>query len=241
MTVVNGAVNYDGETAYAECNTGYVVIGPASLLCWPKLAAWTNGGTMTCTKTTPPAPIGNRSAESITALARMQICCAALGKRSFLDMPLNTQMTAVNNGMPVPLLQLANVTSNTTTTMTTKTIVNDNNINNNVNKTCQGDIVFLIDGSGSVGTQNFELIKQFLSNFVDGVEIGVDKSQIGVAQFASTYRLEFHLNTHSTKKSLKTAISKMSYMNGGTAISDVILYSLSIVPNLRALFFIGRT
>ena len=47
------------------------------------------------------------------------------------------------------------------------------------------DIVFVLDGSGSIGSTNFELCKSFVRSVVEEFEIGLDKYRIGVQQYSS--------------------------------------------------------
>ncbi len=47
------------------------------------------------------------------------------------------------------------------------------------------DIVFVLDGSGSIGSTNFDLCKDFVKKVIEQFEIGEDKYRIGVQQYAS--------------------------------------------------------
>jgi len=47
----------------------------------------------------------------------------------------------------------------------------------------QADVVFLLDGSGSVSTSNFALMKAFVNDVVDGFDIGLTQTRIAAAVF----------------------------------------------------------
>ncbi|KAG8010914.1 Collagen alpha-6(VI) chain [Nibea albiflora] len=78
------------------------------------------------------------------------------------------------------------------------------------------DIVFLVDGSWSIGTDNFEQIRQFLYTLVNSFDVSPDHVRIGLVQYSNSPRTEFLLNTHQSKKDILQYISKLPYMGGGT-------------------------
>ncbi len=69
------------------------------------------------------------------------------------------------------------------------------------------DIVFVLDGSGSIGSVNFEKCKDFVRALVDEFDIGEDKYQIGLQQFSSSKLLficsgnKGNTHTHKTRAS----------------------------------------
>ncbi|KAH3850083.1 transmembrane cell adhesion receptor mua-3-like [Dreissena polymorpha] len=94
------------------------------------------------------------------------------------------------------------------------------------------DIVFVVDGSGSVTADGFLATKQFMSRFVDLFEIGPLKTQIGVMVFSDNFYIPIDLNTFSSASDLKDAIFKITYPGGSTsttkaltALGDVMLTS----------------
>lgn len=78
------------------------------------------------------------------------------------------------------------------------------------------DIVFMVDGSWSIGTENFERIRLFLYTLVNGFDVGPDHVRIGLVQYSTTPRTEFLLNTHQDKTEILQYISRLPYMGGGT-------------------------
>nr|XP_033809624.1 cartilage matrix protein isoform X2 [Geotrypetes seraphini] len=97
-------------------------------------------------------------------------------------------------------------------------------------KTCNAcgsaatDLVFLIDGSKSVRPENFELVKKFISQIVDSLDVGETKAQVGLVQYSSSVRQEFPLGQYKTKKQIKDAVKKMSYMEKGTMTGQALSY-----------------
>ena len=68
------------------------------------------------------------------------------------------------------------------------------------------DIAFVMDGSGSIGTSNFDLSKSFVSNIIDDFEIGVMETRVGVIYYNQGQRTEIALGEVNDKMALKTAV-----------------------------------
>lgn len=46
-------------------------------------------------------------------------------------------------------------------------------------ETAKADLVILVDESGSIALQDFRMIRLFLKHFVNNLDIGLDRVQIG--------------------------------------------------------------
>ncbi|EMP38690.1 Collagen alpha-1(XXVIII) chain [Chelonia mydas] len=84
------------------------------------------------------------------------------------------------------------------------------------------ELVFVIDSSESVGPENFEIIKDFVTALVDRVTVGRNATRIGLVLYSLEVRLEFGLNRYSTQQDVKQAIRKMLYMGEGTYTATAI-------------------
>ncbi|KAF0032046.1 hypothetical protein F2P81_016601 [Scophthalmus maximus] len=89
-------------------------------------------------------------------------------------------------------------------------------------KASVADIVFLVDGSSSIGIPNFQAAQQFLSSVVTGLDIGPDKVRVGLAQYSDDPYQEFLLKDHMDKQSLLTEIATFPYRTGGTQTGKAI-------------------
>uniref|UniRef100_A0A8C2N3R4 Collagen, type VI, alpha 3 n=1 Tax=Cricetulus griseus TaxID=10029 RepID=A0A8C2N3R4_CRIGR len=76
------------------------------------------------------------------------------------------------------------------------------------------DIVFLVDGSSSLGQSNFNAIKDFITKVIQRLEIGQDLVQVSVAQYADTVKPEFYLNTYHTKRDAIAVVKRMKALEG---------------------------
>lgn len=74
----------------------------------------------------------------------------------------------------------------------------------------------MVDGSWSIGTENFEQIRRFLYTLVNSFDVGPEHVRIGLVQYSTTPRTEFQLNTHENKRDILQYISTLPYMGGGT-------------------------
>ncbi|XP_034553245.1 collagen alpha-6(VI) chain [Notolabrus celidotus] len=84
------------------------------------------------------------------------------------------------------------------------------------------DIVFLVDGSSSIGSYSFQAVRNFLRNIINALDIGPDKVQIGLAQFSENPHQEFLLKDHMDKDSLLAAVERIPYRMGGTETGKAI-------------------
>ncbi|XP_062814082.1 collagen alpha-6(VI) chain isoform X3 [Anolis carolinensis] len=75
------------------------------------------------------------------------------------------------------------------------------------------EIVFLIDGSGSIPKNDFEIVKDFLTKLVDSISFH-DNIQFGMAQFSDIYSEEFPLGHYQSKSELKNKIANVSMQAG---------------------------
>ena len=80
------------------------------------------------------------------------------------------------------------------------------------------DIIFVIDGSGSITADNFVNMKNFASNLTTGFgsNISPTGTNIGIIQFASTVTTHLDLKSGTSQSSVLTAIKNMAQIQSGT-------------------------
>lgn len=84
-------------------------------------------------------------------------------------------------------------------------------------KAAKADLVFMVDGSWSIGDDNFNKIINFLYSTVGALDkIGTDGTQVAMVQFTDDPRTEFKLNAYKSKETLLDAIKHISYKGGNT-------------------------
>uniref|UniRef100_A0A493ST29 VWFA domain-containing protein n=1 Tax=Anas platyrhynchos platyrhynchos TaxID=8840 RepID=A0A493ST29_ANAPP len=83
-------------------------------------------------------------------------------------------------------------------------------------KNVKVDVVFLVDGSESVRSDDFQKVKDFMQSFANNVDVGLDNVRIGLLQFSSKMREEFQLDRYNTADDMGKAIQKMKQIRTGT-------------------------
>ncbi|KAK5890866.1 hypothetical protein CesoFtcFv8_014347 [Champsocephalus esox] len=80
------------------------------------------------------------------------------------------------------------------------------------------DIVFLVDGSTYIGSSNFPFMRDFIINVVNQLDVGPERVQIGLLQFADRPKIEFYLNSHSDRQEIVDKISQLR-LSGGSVLN----------------------
>ena len=81
------------------------------------------------------------------------------------------------------------------------------------------NLVFLVDGSGSIESQergNFQRSKDFITALVRTFEVGRDKVNVATVLYWHSYLIVHRLNQHYNNKDVIKAIQDMPYPGGGT-------------------------
>ncbi|NXD66125.1 CO7A1 protein, partial [Eolophus roseicapillus] len=82
----------------------------------------------------------------------------------------------------------------------------------------EADIAFLVDGSSSIGRNNFRAIRTFMEELVVPFvqAVGERAVRFAVAQYSDEPRVEFSFSQHTNGTSVRRAIQQLSYKGGNT-------------------------
>jgi len=79
----------------------------------------------------------------------------------------------------------------------------------------KADFVFVLDGSGSIGSSNFNKVKSFVQSVVEAFDISSEKVRVGLIEFSSQAEVQFDLLRYSNKQDVMSAVGRMPYNYGG--------------------------
>ena len=78
------------------------------------------------------------------------------------------------------------------------------------------DIVFVIDSSGSIRSERFPKVLNFVNSIVDQYEVSSDATRIGAVVFSDSASVQFQLNAFKSKQDVMSAVSQIKFIGGRT-------------------------
>ena len=81
------------------------------------------------------------------------------------------------------------------------------------------DLVLVIDSSGSIGLNDWNVLLNFTVNFVRGITIGPEDIQVGIVTFGNAAYVQFQLNTYNNTDDVISAVQRMEWRNENTNTS----------------------
>ncbi|OCT77868.1 vitrin isoform X2 [Xenopus laevis] len=89
---------------------------------------------------------------------------------------------------------------------------------------CKIDLVFLIDGSWSIGKRRFKIQKLFINQMAEALDIGLSGPLMGVVQYGDEPSTEFGLQAHFNVGDLKNGIEKIPQKGGHSNVGKALSY-----------------
>ncbi|XP_041044843.1 collagen alpha-1(XXI) chain-like isoform X1 [Carcharodon carcharias] len=96
-------------------------------------------------------------------------------------------------------------------------------------RTAPNDLVFILDGSFSVGPNDFEIVKNWIVNISSSFEIGTTFTQVGVIQYSDNPLLEIPLDKYRSNEDLMKAMEAILYRGGNTRTGKAITFGINNV------------
>ncbi|XP_071349421.1 von Willebrand factor A domain-containing protein 1-like [Trachinotus anak] len=81
---------------------------------------------------------------------------------------------------------------------------------------CEGDILLLLDSSGSIANYEFSRLLLFTAELLRPFSLGRGHVRVGLLQVGTNPNLEFGLDVHSSQESLQKALLSVSHLQGDT-------------------------
>ena len=89
----------------------------------------------------------------------------------------------------------------------------------------------MIDTSGSIGSSNFQRIREFIANITAELIRVYYRSAFGVILFDSDAHIEFNVQNYTSTSALLSAINNLPYSAGGTDRAEALTLLLSSAQN----------
>jgi Mg-chelatase subunit ChlD len=88
--------------------------------------------------------------------------------------------------------------------------------------------MFILDASGSIGSESFQSVRNFVLQYIGNLNIGPNDNQIGVITFSSAAQVVFRPDTYSDGASLRQAVRNIRYTDGATNIPDALCQLITL-------------
>ena len=98
-----------------------------------------------------------------------------------------------------------------------------------VDCTEDSDIAFIIDNSGSIGHDNYESAKDFVTSIIEDLNVGEDRTRVALITYSDTANLVFNLNRYDHRQEIIPAIAELRYANGKTNTAAALSMATSQV------------
>lgn len=81
---------------------------------------------------------------------------------------------------------------------------------------CEGDILLLLDSSGSISNYEFAHLLRFAANLLSVFSLGRGHVRVGLLQVGTDPILEFRLDVHTDQRGLQEALGRVQHLQGDT-------------------------
>uniref|UniRef100_K1R289 Collagen alpha-3(VI) chain n=1 Tax=Magallana gigas TaxID=29159 RepID=K1R289_MAGGI len=82
------------------------------------------------------------------------------------------------------------------------------------------DLVFVLDSSTSVGNDNYDKMKSFVTKFLHSANIDNGDVRVGLLSYSTQVTVEFKLNAYTTKTDVFNAVNAIPWRYGSTNTAD---------------------
>ncbi|KAJ0066755.1 hypothetical protein NL108_002313, partial [Boleophthalmus pectinirostris] len=89
---------------------------------------------------------------------------------------------------------------------------------------CKVDLVFLMDGSWSIGKRRFKIQKDFLSEVAQTINVGIAGPMMGIIQYGDDPVTEISLKSYSNSRDMKSAVEKIVQKGGQSNVGKALSY-----------------
>ncbi|XP_030275230.1 von Willebrand factor A domain-containing protein 1 isoform X1 [Sparus aurata] len=95
---------------------------------------------------------------------------------------------------------------------------------------CEGDILLLLDSSGSVANYEFSILLLFSGELLRPFSLGRGHVRVGLLQVGTNPNLEFGLDVHNNQESLQKALQSIRQLQGDTNTEAALRVAQRLLP-----------
>jgi hypothetical protein len=90
----------------------------------------------------------------------------------------------------------------------------------------QGDLIFVVDSSGSIGSANWVFVLEFINDIIDKVGVAPQGTHVGFVTYGNRAHIQFQLNNFTDPAQMKATVSKSRFLDENTNTSGGIATAL---------------
>ncbi|XP_019735971.1 von Willebrand factor A domain-containing protein 1 isoform X2 [Hippocampus comes] len=102
-----------------------------------------------------------------------------------------------------------------------------------VSNCCEGDILILLDSSGSVANYEFSRMLGFTAELLEPFSLGRGHVRVGLLQVGTKPALEFGLDVHNEQRSLQKALLGITQLQGSTNTEAALQVAKRLLADTR--------
>lgn len=94
---------------------------------------------------------------------------------------------------------------------------------------CEGDILLLLDSSGSVTNHEFRRFLLFAADLLHPFPVGRGQVRVALLQVSTAAHMEFSLDVHNSQESLQKALLNVGHLQGDTNTEAALEVALQLL------------
>jgi len=98
---------------------------------------------------------------------------------------------------------------------------------------CAADIVFCLDNSESIGTENWPLVQVLVQDLIKQLNVGPDSTHVGLVDFGYEGYFDFGLNQHMNESSVLQAVSHLPYRSEYTDTAGGLKWAHTVITQAK--------
>lgn len=92
----------------------------------------------------------------------------------------------------------------------------------------QGDIIFVVDSSGSIGVSNWHHVLEFINEVIDKIGVGQYATHVGFLTYGNRAHIIFNLANYTDPAPMKAAVTAAKFLDENTNTSGGIATALQM-------------